>query len=406
MKRTTDEMIHILSEYAASHRDEIRDFDDLTPFIAKHPEIFGAKGEDVSESYKEFYEGENTVNEEEAKAHFRKAIELDPLNFDARSELLALESKNSNQYAAKGLDIQTKAIELFGKDERYKPLIGRFFETTTTASFLRFSKSLMEQFYMAGEYQIAVSLGKEMLMLDLKDNYKARHILFKALVGVGDDMAIREFIDEYAYPKDAYYYATLGLYKLSKGYSTEAFNILNDECRMVNSLISDCILYANDYEIKNESEKPVETFMDEIAYPGSPREALNYTDDPLPFDVSILEGFQNKNLAEYLNVLNLSFEESATIVSLCEIALTENVDRLSLATIKNIFKGESKDHESLPVYGEIKKDEKIMEIINDLTEKNLFERKGPNIHIKHDAYTAFMAICRLQEKGEVSSAQA
>ncbi|MBR4812083.1 MAG: hypothetical protein IKZ68_03100, partial [Bacilli bacterium] len=173
MKRTTDEMIYILSEYARTHKDEIRDFDDLTPYIAQHPEIFGKKGEDVSESYKAFYEGENTLNEEEAKAHFKKAIELDPLNFDARSELLALESKDSTQYAAKGLDIQTKGLELFTKNEEYKPYIGKFFETTTTASFLRFSKSLMEQFYMAGEYQIAVSLGREMLMLDAEDNYKA-----------------------------------------------------------------------------------------------------------------------------------------------------------------------------------------------------------------------------------------
>ena len=45
MKRTTDEMIYILSEYAAAHRDEIQTFDDLTPYIAKHPEIFGKKGE-------------------------------------------------------------------------------------------------------------------------------------------------------------------------------------------------------------------------------------------------------------------------------------------------------------------------------------------------------------------------
>ena len=228
MKRTTDEMIYILSEYAAAHRDEIQTFDDLTPYIAKHPEIFGKKGEDVSESYKAFYEGENTLNEEEAKAHFKKAIELDPLNFDARSELLALESKNSNEYAAKGLDIQTKGLDLFTKDENYKSYIGKFFETTTTASFLRFTKSLMEQFYMAGEYQIAVSLGKEMLMLDIKDNYKARRILFKALVGLGDDIAIREFIDDYCFAKDSYFYATLGLYKLNKGYTIEAFNILND----------------------------------------------------------------------------------------------------------------------------------------------------------------------------------
>ena len=147
MKRTTDEMIYILSEYAAAHRDEIQTFDDLTPYIANHPEIFGKKGEDVSESYKAFYEGENTLNEEEAKASFKKAIELDPLNFDARSELLALESKNSNEYAAKGLDIQTKGLDLFTKDENYKSYIGKFFETTTTASFLRFTKSLMEQFY-------------------------------------------------------------------------------------------------------------------------------------------------------------------------------------------------------------------------------------------------------------------
>lgn len=406
MKRTTDEMIHILSEYASSHKNEIRDFDDLTPYIAKHPEIFGAKGEEDSASYKEYYEGESTVNEEEAKAHFRKAIELDPYNFDARSELLALESKDSNHYAAEGLNIQTKAIELFSKDEEFKPLIGRFFETTRTASFLRFSKSLMEQFYMAGEYQIAVSLGKEMLMLDIKDNYKARHILFKALIGLGDDVAIREFISDYAYPKDAYFYASLGLYKLSKGYPTEAFNIFNDECRMMNPFIADCILYANDYEIKNESEKPVDNFMDEIAYPGSPREALNYTDDPLPFDASILEDFQNKNLSEYLKVLGLSFEESAAVVSLCEVALTDNIEKLPLATIKSIFKGESKEHEHLPAYGEIKKEEKIMGIIKVLTEKNLLERKGPDIYIKHDAYTAFMAICRLQEKGEVSSAQA
>ncbi|MBR4275142.1 MAG: hypothetical protein IKQ34_03950, partial [Bacilli bacterium] len=239
MKRTTDEMIYILSEYAAAHRDEIQTFDDLTPYIANHPEIFGKKGEDVSESYKAFYEGENTLNEEEAKASFKKAIELDPLNFDARSELLALESKNSNEYAAKGLDIQTKGLDLFTKDENYKSYIGKFFETTTTASFLRFTKSLMEQFYMAGEYQIAVSLGKEMLMLDIKDNYKARRILFKALVGLGDDIAIREFIDDYCFAKDSYFYATLGLYKLNKGYTIEAFNILNDQCRMCNPYISD-----------------------------------------------------------------------------------------------------------------------------------------------------------------------
>ena len=44
MKRTTDEMIYILSEYARTHKDEIRDFDDLTPCIAEHPEIFGKKG--------------------------------------------------------------------------------------------------------------------------------------------------------------------------------------------------------------------------------------------------------------------------------------------------------------------------------------------------------------------------
>ena len=406
MKRTTDEMIYILSEYARTHKDEIRDFDDLTPYIAQHPEIFGKKGEDVSESYKAFYEGENTLNEEEAKAHFKKAIELDPLNFDARSELLALESKDSTQYAAKGLDIQTKGLELFTKNEEYKPYIGKFFESTTTASFLRFSKSLMEQFYMAGEYQIAVSLGKEMLMLDTEDNYKARHILFKALVGLGDDIAVREFINDYRYMKDAYFYATLGLYKLSKGYSLEAFNIINDNCRMHNHFIADCILYANDYEIKNESEKPVDTFMDEIPYEGGAREALNYTDDPLPFDASVLEEFQNKNLSEYLKLLGLSFEESATVVSLCEIALNESVDKLPLSTIKDIFKGESKEHEYLPVYGEIKKDEKILSIIKSLTEKNLLERKGPSIVIKHDAYTAFMAICRLQEKGEVSSAQA
>ena len=43
MKRTTDEMIYILSEYARTHKDEIRDFDDLTPYIAEHPEIFGKK---------------------------------------------------------------------------------------------------------------------------------------------------------------------------------------------------------------------------------------------------------------------------------------------------------------------------------------------------------------------------
>ncbi|MBR6866338.1 MAG: hypothetical protein IKM80_03745 [Bacilli bacterium] len=406
MKRTTDEMIYILSEYARTHKDEIRDFDDLTPYIAEHPEIFGKKGEEDSESYKAYYEGENTLNEEEAKAHFKKAIELDPLNFDARSELLALESKDSNHYAAKGLDIQTKGLELFTKNEEYKSYIGKFFETTTTASFLRFSKSLMEQFYMAGEYQIAVSLGKEMLMLDLEDHYKARYILFKALVGLGDDIAIREFIRDYRFKKDAYFYATLGLYKLSKGYSIEAFNILSDDCRMHNAFISDCILYANDYEIKNESEKPVENFMDEIPYEGGPREALNYTDDPLPFDASILEEFQNKNLSEYLKLLSLSFEESATIVSLCEIALTSNVEKLPLETIKSIFKGESKEYESLPVYGEIKKEEKILEIIKSLTEKGLLVRKGPSIIIKHDAYTAFMAICRLQEKGEVASAQA
>ena len=86
--------------------------------------------------------------------------------------------------------------------------------------------------------------------------------------------------------------------------------------------------------------------------------------------------------------------------------LSQDVDRLPLDLIKSIFKGESKEHEALPIYGEIEKDEKIMEIIKDLTERNLVERKGPNLIVKHDAYTAFMAICRLQEKGEVSSAQA
>ena len=48
MKRTTDEMIYILSEYAAAHKEEVKTFDDLTPYIAEHPEIFGKNSTDTN----------------------------------------------------------------------------------------------------------------------------------------------------------------------------------------------------------------------------------------------------------------------------------------------------------------------------------------------------------------------
>ncbi|MCQ2773110.1 MAG: hypothetical protein MJ238_07575 [Bacilli bacterium] len=402
MKRTNDEMIFILSEYAASHPDEIQTFDDLTPFINEHPEIFGDKNEEDDPSYKEFLEGESTMDEELAKEHFRKAIDLNPLNFDARSELLALESSNSSEFAAGGLAIQTKGMEFFMSNPKYKNKIGNFFDETTTASFLRFTKSLMEQFYMAGEYDVVVSLGKEMMTLDIKDTYKARRLLFKALVGLGDDRETRTFIDNYRFEKDSYFYSTLGLLYIKEGKLRDAYDLFMDDYKVPNRYIADCICFANDYELREESEKQIDTFFDEIAYEGSPREALNYTDEAIPFDAEILQKFQDANLSDYLDSLGLSFEASVALLTVCDIAIGGKTNKVPLGFIKAIFKGEvlSKDEKvfsALPGFGEIKEEEKIARVLRDLSVRGLIERKGSSYIIKHEAFTAFMALCRVTE---------
>ncbi len=406
MKRITDEMIFILSEYAASHPDEIKTFDDLTPFINKHPEIFGTKNEEEPPTYKAFYEGESTTDVEAAKECFRRAIELNPLNFDARSELLALESQNSNEYAAGGLTIQTKGMEFFMSNPEYKSKIGDFFEDTITASFLRFTKSLMEQFYMVGEYAVTVSLGKEMMTLDVKDTYKARRLLFKALVGLGDDRETRMFLDNYRFEKDSYFYSTLGLLYIKEGRVKEAFDLFMDDYKIPNRLIADCICYANDYELRAESEKQIETFMDEIAYEGSAREALNYTDEAIPFDAEVLQRFQDANLSDFLNNLSLDFTLSASLLTLCEIALRENANKIPLAVIKAIFRGENSNYSEYPAFGEIKEEEKIAKTLRELSLLGLVERKGSSYIVKHEAFTAFMALCRLSENENKSSSKA
>lgn len=411
MKRVSDELIFILSEYAASHPDEIKTFDDLTPFINQHPEIFGEKNEEDEPTYKEFYEGESTMDEEVAKEHFKKAIELNPLNFDARSELLALESSNSNQFAAGGLTIQTKGMEFFMSNPKYKNKIGHFFDETITASFLRFTKSLMEQFYMAGEYAVVVSLGKEMMTLDIEDTYKARRLLFKALVGLGDDNEIKAFIDNYRFEKDSYFYSTLGLLYIKEGKLREAFDLFMDDYKIPNRYIADCICFANDYELREESEKQIDSFFDEIAYEGSPREALNYTDEAIPFDAEILQSFQDANLADYLDSLGLSFESSAALLTICDIAIGGNTNKIPLGFIKAIFKGEVMDADKktfspLPGFGEIKDEEKIARVLRDLSVRGLIERKGSSYIVKHEAFTAFMALCRVTEAEGKNRSQA
>lgn len=406
MKRISDEMIFILSEYAASHPDEIKSFDDLTPFINEHPEIFGDKNEEDEPTYKEFYEGESTTDVEAAKEHFRKAIELNPLNFDARSELLALESSSSNEYAAGGLTLQTKGMEFFMSSPAYKSKIGHFFDETITASFLRFTKSLMEQFYMIGEYAVVVSLGKEMMTLDLNDTYKARRLLFKALVGLGDDNEIKTFIDNYRFEKDSYFYSTLGLLYIKEGRLREAYDLFMDDYKIPNRLIADCICFANDYELREESEKQIDTFMDEIAYEGSAREALNYTDEAIPFDAEVLQKFQDANLSDYLDALSLNFETSAALLTLCEIAINENTNKIPLIVIKSIFKGEGDGYSSYPAFGEIQDEEKIAKVLRDLSIHGLVERKGSSYIVKHEAFTAFMALCRVTEAEGKNRSQA
>lgn len=406
MKRIADEMIFILSEYAASHPDEIKTFDDLTPFINKHPEIFGDKNEEDLPTYKAFYEGESTMDVEAAKECFRRAIDLNSLNFDARSELLALESQSSNEFAAGGLTIQTKGMEFFMSSPEYKNKIGYFFEDTITASFLRFTKSLMEQFYMTGEYAIAVSLGKEMMTLDVKDTYKARRLLFKALVGLGDDRETRTFLDNYRFEKDSYFYSTLGLLYIKEGRVREAFDLFMDDYKIPNRLIADCICYANDYELRAESEKQIDSFMDEIAYEGSAREALNYTDEAIPFDAEVLQQFQDANLSDFLNSLSLDFALSASLLTLCEIALRENTNKIPLAIIKSIFKGENTYYSEYPAFGEIKEEEMIAKTLRELSLLGLVERKGSSYIVKHEAFTAFMALCRMSENENKSSSKA
>lgn len=404
MKRTTDEMIFILSEYASKHPDTVHSFDDLTPYIAKHPEVFGGQDEEDTPSYQAFTEGESTVDQELAKSCFEKAIELEPLNFDAKSELLALTAKDANDYAAKCLEEQTKGLSFFMKSPEYKDLLGHFFDQTITASFLRFTKTIMQQFFMIGDYDIAVSLGREMLTLDVKDHYKARHLLFKSLIGLGDDSQTDDFIRKYRFEKDAYYYGSLALYYVKQGKYQEAYSLITGELKEANMFIADCLLYANDFELRTEAEKPVDTFMDQIAYVGGTREALNYVDEALPFDGTILQEFQDQYLKELLEKKNLDYEATVLIVTLAELSIIKKVQTVSSSLLKTILDGENEPYQDLSMYGELKGSGIIEDEMANLILEGLVLKEGEDYLLTHDAYSVFMALCRMTAREETPKA--
>jgi len=404
MRRTTDEMIFILSEYASKHPDTVRSFDDLTPYIARHPEIFGGQDEEETPSYQAFTEGESTVDQEIAKACFKKALDLEPLNFDAKSELLALTAKDADDYAAKCLEEQTKGLSFFMKSPEYKDLVGHFFDQTITASFLRFTKTIMQQFFMSGDYDLAVSLGKEMLTLDVKDNYKARHLLFKSLIGLGDDAQTEEFIKRYRFEKDAYYYGSLALYYVKQGKYQEAYDIITGELKEKNMFIADCLLYANDFELRTEAEKPVDTFMDQVAYVGGTREALNYVDEALPFDGVILQDFQDKYLMELLEKKNLDYEATVLLVTMAELSMLKKMPLVSVSLLKTILEGENEPYQDLSMYGELKNSNLIVDEMANLIKEGLANKEGEDYLLTHDAYSVFMALCRMTAREETSKA--
>lgn len=404
MKRTTDEMIFLLSEYASRHPNTIQTFDDLTPYIAMHPEIFGGQDEEDSPSYKAFVEGESTTDEETARKCFEKSLELEPLNFDAKGELIAVTSKDVNEYETRCLDEQTKGLTFFLNDPNYKSKIGHFFDETITASFLRFTKSLMEQFYNSGRYDVAISLGRELLYLDVEDNYKARHIFFKALVGLGLEKQTEEFLRTYHYEKDAYYYGTLALRYINRGEDDTAFEIIRGELKEANMYIADCLLYGNDYELKNEAEKRIETFLDQIPYAGGTREALNYVDEALPFDGKVLQDFQDKYLANLLESQKLDYEDTILIVTLAELSLIKKVVTVSMPTLKSILEGDNEPYKDLSMYGELRESSLLEEELNKLSTIGLVTKEGEDYLLTHDGYSSFMALCRMSAKKAAAKA--
>lgn len=404
MKRIADEMIFILSEYASKHPDTIHSFDDLTPYIAKHPEIFGNPDEEDTPSYQEFLKGESTVDLDVARSCFEKALELDPLNFDAKGELIALTAADARDYAAKGLEEQTKGLSFFMNSPEYKGMVGHFFDKTVTASFLRFTKSLMHQFFAGEEYDIAVSLGKEMLSLDVKDHYKARHLLFKSLIGLGDDAQTEDFIKKYHYEKDACYYGNLALHYVKQGRDEEAYELITNELKNANMFIADCLLYGNDFELRTESEKPIDSFMDQIAYAGGTREALNYTDEPLPFDGTILQDFQDKYLMKLLKKKNLGYGATVLLGTLAELSIVKKMQVVSSSLLKSILNGENEPYQDVSMYGAVSDSDVVLNDMSSLIFEGLAIKEGEDYLLTHDAYSVFMALCRMTALEEASKA--
>lgn len=195
MSRETEKIFKEFHKYMEEHSDENRSEEDLERLTKEFMMHYNANSEnaakvapETSDDYLELaYDADNVVD---VLKYLKKALALDPYNFDAEAMLIDMKAKTGTELVQKYAKAVQKATNHM-KEEGYfdDEYMGEFWGVLETRSYMRLRTTFLEALIQCGQIGQAQEECKELLRLCEGDNLGMRYRLMHIYAYFEDEEA-------------------------------------------------------------------------------------------------------------------------------------------------------------------------------------------------------------------------
>ncbi len=204
MSKETEKVIREMRKYLDKNIKEDISEDELNELIGqfimeKNSMPYEEVTEETAETADDYLElAEYAESEEDAIRYIKLALEMDPENLDAMSELARLTVDNAQ-------DMISKYQELIAKGEKImeekgfmdEESIGEFWQIFETRPFIRLKHDYLELLIACGMMKLAAKQAEEILVLNEEDNLGVRYILMNIYLLLEDEDAALKLYSKY-----------------------------------------------------------------------------------------------------------------------------------------------------------------------------------------------------------------
>lgn len=190
----------------------------------------------------------SATTKKESLKYAKKALELEPDNFDAGAMVLELSCTSSEKLAEKYKNLINEAEEKL-KEQGYfeDENIGNFWLIFETRPYMRLLEKYASHFVQCGQMRLAISVYEKMLKLCINDNIGVRYILMHLYTFLEDEQSSLELYEKYPeegtqflLPLSILYYK-LGDLRKSNQYLKKLIAVNKDTYEFFNNFTNDTL---------------------------------------------------------------------------------------------------------------------------------------------------------------------